>query len=398
MTITDVKSNLAAMSHGTTLGKVREVYFLLERAANTVLTKIAPLDTQRDAALANVVHDDVYNYTLPSDFKRVIDLYPQDDRKSLDSAIRVYPERFAMQTLIRNKQISIESREGTKFIRINWRSRQGVVFHTMNSLTANGTWTAVGSAASIVLDKLYKITGSGAIRFNVVATGDGIQNVAATKIDISDWDEQADWFAWVYLPATTGLTSISARWGIDQTANFWTSVAQTVQADASAFKAGWNLIRFPWTTATETGTVDPNTIDSFRITFAATAAISNIRIDNIMVSLGRNFDIKYYSQYAFKNSAGTFITRPTVDGDEVVFTGTALQIFLLESLKAIAQQIEGQDSAFDISYADRELNGDPRSPDPIQRRGLYAKYRVENPSAAKPAVSSYFRMKSPNAR
>lgn len=395
MTWADVKQNLAGMMHGTTLNRVRNIEMAAERAQNALLSRIDPIDTQREAALANVVHDDIYNYPLASDYKKLIDLYPQDDRKSTDSALRVYPERFSLQSLIRNKQVTIESREGTKFIRINWRSRQGKVAHTMNSLTANGTWSTVGGAANIVLDKLFKISGSASIRFNLVTTGDGLQNSGLTALDLSDWDEQADWFIWLYFPSVSALISVTARWG-NSASVYWQSEAQTAQADGTAFKVGWNLIRFPWTSATETGTVDPNEIDFFRFTIAATAAISNIRADNILVSLGRNFDIKYYSQFIFKNSAGTFISRPTADDDEVVLTGTALQCFFMELLKAAAQQAEGEDSAFDITFANLELRGDPASPDPIQRMGLYAKHRAEYPSAAKSASTMWFNAKVPH--
>ena len=99
--------------------------------------------------------------------------------------------------------------------------------------------------------------------------------------------------------------------------------------------------------------------------------------------------MKYYSRFLFKNSAGTFITRPTTDDDTVIGDNDLNNIFLFELLKACAQQIEGEDSGFDIRYANTELNGDPTSPDPVMRMGLYANYRAEYPSQSKKAVTSY---------
>ena len=389
--ITQIKESLIGMSHSGSLNKVRNVEALFERAAETLLSKIDPVETERTQALAQVVHDDIYNYSLPSDYKKVIDLFPQDNRGSLDDAQRTFAGRFDLRKMIADKKISIEGSEGSKIIRINWRSRQGVVLNEMNSVTANGTWSAVGSATGVTANSIFKVSGSASIEFDLVASGDGIKNTTMTAVDLTDEDEVADVFAWVYLGSTTNVTSISAIWGNDLTTKFWTSTAQTTQADGTALKIGWNLLKFPWSTATETGTVAPATVDSFQITVAASAALNNIRVDNIIFSIGRNFDIKYNSKFIFKNSAGTLLSRPASDDDTVILDGTSLQLYRLEALKAIAQQVEGEDSTFDISYANREMHGDPTAADPVARQGLYSRYRVEYPSQAKKPVGSWSR-------
>ena len=166
-------------------------------------------------------------------------------------------------------------------------------------------------------------------------------------------------------------------------------MAQTAQADGTAFRTGWNLIKTPWSTATEIGTVNPKTIDSFKLIIAATGAISNIRVDNIIFSLGTAFDIKYYSKSLFKSSAGTYLTRPTDNSDTVIGNGDLNNIFLFELLKACAHQIEGEDSGFDIDFANRQLYGDPSSPDSVMRIGLYSRYRTEYPSQSKKAITSW---------
>lgn len=377
------------MSHSGSLNKVRNFEALVERAGNTMLTKIDPVETIRTAALASTIHDDVYNYALPFDFKRPIDLYPQDNRTSLDTATRQYIERFDLQKGIKQKTISIEGSEGSKFIRVNWRSRLGKTFHTMNSLTDNGTWSVVGSATGLQANSIFKVSGSASIEFDLVASGDGIKNTTVDAVDFTDEDEVADVFLWMYFGSVTNLTSVTAAWGNDLTTKYWTSVAQTTQADGTAFKAGWNLLKFPWSTATETGTVAPATVDSFQVTVAATGAINNIRVDNIIFSIGRNFDLKYYSKYFVKDTSGNWLSRTTSDNDTVVFDSDSINIFLYECLIEIAQQVEGEDSSFDLEYARKKLNGDPSATDPDARLGLYACYRRENPGQTKKAVTSY---------
>lgn len=360
------------MGHSSTLGKVRNKYEMYERAASIFLQKAKPLETMRTAALASTVHDDFYFYALPSDYNSLIDLYPQDNRTSWDMAYRRLAGQFDLEKAIKERTISIEGSEGSKIIKINWRSRQGKVLHTMNSVTANGTWSAVGSATGLKANTIFKVSGSASIEFDLVASGDGIQNTTMTAVDMTDEDEVADVFVWLYFPSVP--TSVSAVWGNDLTTNYWTSTAQTTQADGTAFKVGWNILKFPWSTATETGTVAPATIDSFKLTIASSSAMNNVRVDNIVFSIGRNFDLKYYTKYFFKNSAGTYISIPTTNDDTVLVDNDSLPLFLFELLKAMAHQVEGTDSNFDLQYAQAEL------------AELYPSFRSEYPDQRKKAV------------
>lgn len=385
--ITQLKENLIGMSHSGSLNKVRNFEALLERAGNTMLAKIDPIETMRVQAISQAIHDDIYNYPLPTDHKKTVDLYPQDNRRKTDSVLRTQAEDFARG--IREKIMGIESINGTKFMKVNWKSTPSKTVHTMESLTANGTWSVVAGASGLAIDPLYKLYGSYSIRFDLAATGDGIQNTTMSQLDLEEWDEQAEFFVPVYMEDVTNLNSVSLIFGNDLTTNYWTSVAQTAQQDGTAFRNGWNLLKFRWSASTETGTVDPSTIDSFKLTFNIDAAISNVRVDNIIVSLGRIFDLKYFSQYFIQSTAGTWLARTTSDDDVVVFDGTAYNILLHECALAIAHQVEGEDSGFDIQYHRSQLNGDASSPDPRERMGLYARYRSEYPSQTKKPTGRY---------
>lgn len=389
MQIVDVKTNLTGMLHGGTLNKVRSIEMALERAGNTMLSKCHPTETIRDAALTQAIHDDFNQYTLPTDYRDIIDLYPQDNRNFLDSAGRRPAERFALQKALENRTLSIEGSEGSKILRVNWKSRSPKTLHSMESVTANGTWSAVGTATGIQANSIFKVSGGASIELDIAASGDGIKNSTMTAVDMTDEDEVADIFLWVYFGSVANLTSVSAVWGNDLTAKYWSAVAQTTQADGTVLRVGWNLLKFPWSTATETGTVDPSAIDSFQITFATTGTMANVRVDNIVFSIGRNFDIKYYSKYLFKSSAGVYLSRTTSDDDSVILDNDSLQIFFCEALIACAQQMEGTDSTFDMNWARLQLNGDPTSPDMVLRKGLYANYRAMYPSLSKKMVGSY---------
>lgn len=386
MNVSEFQDNLSAMLHGGSLNKVRNIEAAMERAANTLLQKIDPVDTMRLTSLADTVHDDVYNYSLPSDYKKIIDLYPQARRSLHDTANRNYSERFDLRKKLSDKIVSIEGSEGSKIIRINWRKRQPKVINELNTLTANGTWSAYGSATGVVADNIDYVSGSGSIKFDLVASGDGIKNNSMNVVDLTEEDEVGDFFMRFKIKNATDLarlTSVSLLWGNDLSSNYWTGVAQTTQHDGTAFKVGWNEVSFPWSTATETGTVAPATIDSLRPTFATTGAITDIRVDSITCSIGSNFDIKYYSKFLLKNTSGTWISKTTSGDDTIVLDNDAIYIYQLETLIVLAHQIEASDSGFDIKWAESELYGSGNKP------GLYAKYKKEYPSQSKQAIGYY---------
>lgn len=372
--LSQIKENLIGMTHGGTLNKIRSQEALFERAASNFLLKCKPLETMRTAALSQTIHDDVYNYALPSDYNSLIDLIPQDNRGSWDNVYRKNANEFDLKKAIKDKTVSVEGSEGSKIIRINWRSLSPKTIHTMNSLTSNGTWSAVGTATGLRANDIFKVSGSSSIEFDLVTTGDGIQNTTMTAVDLTDQDETGSFFVWVYFPSAP--TSVSLKWGNDLTTAYWTSTAQTTQADGTAFKVGWNLLKFAWGSATETGTVAPATIDSVSITIVGTA-MNNVRIDNITCSNGRNFDMKYYSKYFFKSSAGVYLSRPASDDDYVLVDNDSLPLYLYECLIEMAQQMEGTDSEFDMSYAEKKLST------------LYPHFRSEYQDQRKKTIMNY---------
>lgn len=378
-TIGQIKEHLIGMGHGGTLNKVRNIEAMFERTVSQFLLKAKVVESIRRSPITNAVHDNVYDYALPSDFNILIDVYPQANRTSWDFAYRRPNGDFDLNKAIADKTIAIDGKNGSKILRINWKTRAPQVLNTLDSLTANGTWSAVGGATNVAVDTITKYSGGGSIRLDVNTSGDGIQNTTMNAVNLTSADGVADIFVPVYLGSDySNLTSVSLVWGNNLTTAYFISVAQTTQADGSAFQYGWNLIKFPWATATETGTVDPETIDSAKITFATSSTLSKVRVDNILVSIGTNFDIKYYSKYIIQDSStGSLKSRTTSDDDIVLIDNDTLPMFLFECLTDMAHQMEGTDSAFDITFAENKL------------ARLYPIYKAINPSDAKKTAGRY---------
>lgn len=390
MTVGAFKTNVTGMLHGGTLNKVRNFESAMQRAANTLLMQIDPIDTMRTLPLANTVHDNEFTYPLPSDFKKLIDLYPQVRRQLFDTANRNLAERFDLRKMLVNKTLSIEGSDGTKIIRINWKTRQPQVLNQMNGIDENGLWTPVGSASNVKTDPIDFVSGNGSVKFNLNASGDGIQNTTMQPVDMTVASEVGDFFAWLKIKNSVDLakvTSASLFWGNDLTTNFWEGIAQSEQADGTAFQVGWNQIMVPWSTATEIGAVDPSAISAAKITLATTGApITQINVDNITCAIGRNFELKEYSKFVIKDSVtGAWKPMAEHDDDIIVLDDDCIQIYILETIIACAQQMEGTDSGFDINWAKGELNGNAKNRIP----GLYSRYRAQYPSQSKQAINYY---------
>lgn len=376
-TIAQIDEHLIGMGHSSTLNKVRNKEAMYERAASIFSLRMKTLEQMRTMPLTSTIHDDVYNYALPTDFGSIIDLMPQDDRNSWDKAYRTTAGEFDLQKAVRQKTLSIEGSEGVKTARINWRSRQGKVLNNVNGTNDNGLWSAVNGTTNVQQDTITKISAGGSLRFDLAASGDGIKNITMTAVDMTNESTVADVFVWLYFPSVANLSSIIAQWGNDLTTKYWSSVSITTQADGSAFKTGWNLCRFPWSTATQFGVVAPATIDSFELSFVVTGAIANVRMDNIVFSIGRAFDMKYYSKYLIKNAiTGIWQSKPTIGSsdDLVLVDNDTLPVFLMELFAAMVHQLEGTDSAFDLNYAQQQL------------KDLYPILKAQTPSMIKRAA------------
>ena len=346
-TIANLKDDLERKLHGTTLNKLQDPYALIAEAARNVLLKIDPQETKRVTQIENALYDDVYRYPLPDDIKgkKVLDLRPQVNRKKGDNFSQVYNEEF--DTYKTNNDFTIEFDDAVKSIRISKALVAGLLLNECDSLTANGTWAASGGASNLSVDELYYQTASASLNFDLDGVTAGVvQNSTMTQVDLSDHDEKSSFFVWVYMPTT--VTNVILRWGNDSS-NYWSRTVTT--AHYGAFQVGWNLLRFDWNGATETGTVAPSTMDYLHVTVTYTGtADTDFRIDSIYSKLPSIWEIVYYSKFLFRSSSGTWIETPTSDSDIVNLDTEAYNVLLYETCFLAAQEIKGEDATFDVEF------------------------------------------------
>jgi hypothetical protein len=207
---------------------------------------------------------------------------------------------------------------------INYARQTSALISSMDSLTEDGTWAASGDATNLTIDDVEYKQGSGCLNFDVSAgTSLVVSNTTLTAQNYETLQNKSHIILKVYLPTITNFTNIAVRWGNDLTANYWEKT-ETVPAGNTDLKAGWNTFAFSWGSATETGSPDSETIDSFRITLTYSSATTDtdFRLDDLRIGASVDMELEYYSLAMVKNASGAY--QLEFNADDVTQTDTLL--------------------------------------------------------------------------
>lgn len=355
MNISDFKTRLENKIHGRDLNKVQDVNNLIYEAAGNLLLRIDPAETKRVINLSNGLYDQVFNYAAPTDLKgdKIISLRPQVNINRGDNFHQTYGQEFALNKTFDSFDVELNS--GTKTINISKNLVAGVTINEMNSVTSNGTWSVGGNATGLTVDTNNYVSGGASLKFNISsgATSSYIENSTFTSVDLTDYLNVGSIFNYVYLPGST-ITAVEIRLGTDSS-NYYTFPSITANHDNTSFvSAFWNLLRTDWSSSvTTTGTPTITDIGYARITFThTTAAVTGVRVDNLVARLPTYYEIVYYSKYLFKNTSGTWIEKPTAidDSDILNLDVDSYNVLLYEVCYLIAQEIQGEDATFDVQF------------------------------------------------
>ena len=166
------KEHLEGMLHSTSLNKVTNLSSLLERAGRNLISKIDPEETIRIAQITNKVHDDIFDYSCPSDLKgrKVLDIRPQINRNEGDSFQQLHSKEFDM--FKDSDTFEIRWNNGVKSLRLSKDvTPSPTTLHEMDSITSNGTWAVNGKASNLTLDTNNYVSGSGCLNFDLDSAG-----------------------------------------------------------------------------------------------------------------------------------------------------------------------------------------------------------------------------------
>jgi hypothetical protein len=390
-TINSLQQDLTGIIHGTTLNKVTNKFPLYNRSAREVLADIDPAETKRIVDIENALYDKVFDYVCPTDLKgdRIIDIRPQVKRRMMDKFDQTYNESFdiSKEYLWTGGLTTTQWNTGVKTLRIAKNLRPGQLLSNCDSLTDNGTWAATANAQNLSVDTFNYVEGSGSLKFDLAAGADPstgyLENSTIGSVDLSTMENEGSIFAYVYIPDPDIITNFIMRWG-SSSSNYWSRTV-TVSQDSTEFQTGWNLLRFDWNGATETGTGDASDITylRFTVTYDGTAE-TNLRLDDIIARLGSIYEIEYYSKFLFRDgTTGAFKENADAITDIINLDTDSYNVYLWKVAQHTAQQIQAQDSSYDVTYFEKQYEK--------EKARYCAKYRSE----VKRPNQVYYRMTTP---
>lgn len=385
-TIANIKTTISSRLHGTTLNKLGDFFLICKDASEIMTNRIDLQEARRRALLPNAIYDQVYDYALPSDFKAPISLNKQANNIYNGDQSRTYSNQFNNQKKFKDNSYAIVWEDMTQFLRFAKYLKTPITIDKADSLTENGTWAISGNGTNLVLDTNNYMSGIGSIKCDVSSPG--------------------------------AIVNVIMQLGNDSS-NYYSKTITTGHFEA--FMTGWNLCRFDLSDAILTGTVDMATVSyvTFTVTyntnqtvtytktlttpvdltvdnyksdgaifayldFSTVSSLSTLRLDNITAHIGTLYDVNYYSNFVFRNTAGTWIETPTVDSDQVNLSPLSYKIFEAEICKIITQQTQGSMGGFDFTYWNLQLEGNEN------QEGLYDQYERQFPSERQEGQTDYY--------
>lgn len=396
ISLAQLKSDIAPLMKGTSIRQISDFYGTAFKASSRMLARIDPQETRRIATLSMPFFDNLQDYVLADDYKRMVDIRPQANLRLDQPGLSVYRQTSTIEfnTNLSPDSFSIRWNNMVRTLRAQRLPAGNVqtlddfdVTVSAGLATSQGIWSAEGDVAGFYSEPLNYVQGNSSLGMNlsgVTGAGD-ILNTTAPTTDLSAFRNE-DWsMVFFYIPIgfSSRFTSFTLRRG-DNSLNYIEGTA-TTKADGTAFSDGWNFLTFNWSQASTVGTPS-NTSNAYRrfgINYSIGAAINGCLIDSWTDSFGQLYEMEYYSEYMFRTAAGVWISRPTDDSDLVNVGPSSYEIFKTEMMVDITQIIRtGNVRISELADLRNQLNGQPTSrwvKDPPWR-GLYSDYLSKFPS------------------
>lgn len=349
---------------------------IVNRAVRQVISDVDLRSCKRTASLSPRLFTGIYDYAAPSDLKRraIIDVYPQGQRTDSLEYNLVMPEEFERSR--EGNTITVDDSDIVKKLRISANISDNTL--VIGELDTVGSWTALSGTTNLVATSDNYIHGVGGLSWDIDGTSSATAGITNYSITNFDWTiyRQHSAFLWQYIPNKDNITNFILKIG-DPTNYITTTI--TTQSDGTAFKNGWNLLRWDLSNAVETGTIDTTTGSYASIVM--TKALTKINVsgfisDYLVLKKGQIHQVSYYSKYGWQNAAGTYIEESTDDSDYIVADTDEINMFIFKGTE----------------YAAGEVDEEKIEAKSMKRyEAAVDKYTLENPSEAKLITSTYYK-------
>ena len=394
--VAQIKNDLQAVLHGTTLNQVQNLNNIFFRAAQQVLLDVDPQETKVTVQTPQLF-DQVFNYSITQlpDLKgnKIIDIRPQVNRTPLDQFSQTFAKEFDVYKQYRaSSDFTVDFNAANKSLRIDaTRLQSGIVLNNADGLANNGTFTAGGSASGLAQDTINYVSPSGSSLMFNLANG-GSQGTVSTlnqqAIDLTTHQNQSYLFWYVYLPSASAFTSVALQFG-SSFSNYWTVTATTAWNQTS-FINGWNLIGVPWSQATQTGTPVVSSITYLNAIYNYNGTPQTaVHLDYVSSRMGQIFEIMYYSKFLFRDATTGILQEIVTDDSNLINLDTeTFPLFFDKLAEFTCAQVRDQDMSQDIQYWHQKYHGIANNPNEV---GDLMRYKAMYKSEVEKPNSTYYR-------
>lgn len=352
ITINQISEILNSKNGGKPLSKIPNFYSLIYQAIVETRSAVDLPSSIRTVQLSNPIYSDIQRYPLPDDFSlgAIINLRPIIQNTEYYDFDRLNPRQYNIENKYSNikYRYATKSIDGIEYLLFDADVSTPKNINNCDSLTSNGSVGAIGATTNIEIDTLQKITGSGAISFDVgLGASNGVEIIGMSSVDISD---MKDLFIYINIPNKTNLNGVKISVG--QSSSDYFSGSTSIDFFGNSLSVGVNLIRIPISSLSiTTGSPNLTDITYFRCEIIGTYSniVSGFKLDSITAQIGSLYEIDYYSNYQFKTVSGARIQIPTSDSDIALLNDDELSIFLGKLIEIMSADLKQQTSAIDIS-------------------------------------------------
>lgn len=362
----DLKTRINAGIKGK-IGVLVNANDTMNQAVREVLAEADLRSTRRVVSIQPGIFDSIYAYPGPTDLKaqKLLSLHAQAPAGSTYYGFNLIPyeqfnQRFGYYG--RNSEniyanpVTISEREPftVAFDDLNGvrvmllaapQNGQTQTLATLDSLTDNGSWGGYGDISGLIADTGNRLYGSASLKFNIAGlalTTAGIVNATMAQFDISDFlTTNSSVFTAAYLSNATEITNFTIRIGNDAS-NYYEMIVTSTHVN-TAFTTGWNVLRFDLSTRSETGTVNPATMDYIALFMTKDTTKINqndFRFDHIVIQKGDIYEVRYYSKYGWQTQAGVWLENSVNDDDFLNADMDEFNLFIDKGIMLAGQEVD----------------------------------------------------------
>lgn len=324
----------------------------INEVVREVVSDIDLRSTRRKSALTPKLFSRIFEYASPTDIKgsAIIDIQNQTGGFQKDYTLVGFEQFSRRQD---TDTVAFDDSDFIKKILINAQVNSlSTTVSALDSLTSGGgTWVVYSTGSeNLVADSDDYVRENASLKFGISAissTTAGIKNTGLSTTDMTQFlGGNGAAFVWAYINSTTNITNFILEIGTDSS-NYYKKTITTA-SDGTAFRNGWNLLRFDLTTLTETGTVTDATINYAAIYMTkSTSKVSetDYRFDSLVLKKGEINNVHYYSKYGWQTSGGTYIENSTADSDLLMADTDEFNLMIQKGIEIAGMEVDENEAA-----------------------------------------------------